>query len=157
MNKSDIWVQFACAALHVTDNVTYSMAATTADAMLLEYEARFGDKAVIIDGVKTCFSCAKLITGEYVVSDGKDGEYKKFCAECVEKHKKGEAISSPGIAICIKCGQHKGTIFKCPEGPAPRQLTDELFKKLSEEEIAAMVHAEQSYRNKLTDGPEHTF
>ncbi len=128
-SKEEIWVDFACAALRIERDVTYPNltveSAKTADQMLVEFESRYGNAARILGGISTCYYCQKPTGEDFIATDGKDGEYKKFCAACVAAVKEGKPPTNPGIAVCEACGQDTGTIFSCPGEPQPHLYYDD--------------------------------
>lgn len=158
MTLADIWVQFACAALtgesakegsSFTDSITD--ACNTADGMMLEYDKRYGDRQILLDGIRHCNACHKenvIKPNSFLVTISPDGELKKVCNECVEKHKHGEEIGTED-AVCLLCGQAQATIFKCPGEPAP--CIDD--GTLSEDELNSLA----KWREKLNTGGAHEF
>lgn len=105
---SDRWLSLACAALSRPGENSVSHAAGLADDMLREYEARFGDTAVLIAGIFNCSVCDKEIGDkQFLVRRGEDGMYRKFCKPCVEEH------TNPGIAPKEECPIHTVRAVGC--------------------------------------------
>lgn len=128
--SDDRWISFVCAAISARVH-TPEHCCVIADATEIEWQKRFGSSAQIIMGIRDCSTCGLPINGKAHEVINLGLEFHKVCIDCIEKKAKGDEVSNPGIATCVKCGQTKGTIFACPEEHQPiaydgvRDLTDE--------------------------------
>lgn len=119
---SEIWVRFATAAMIRGGAQSISHCAKAADEMLAEYEKRYGETAVIVDGITKCSQCSQHIPKDEgrIARDSVSGEYYKFCAECVKAASAGKRlVTSPRTTVCTACGLDENNIFSCPGEPRP--------------------------------------
>lgn len=121
---SEIWVQFAAAAVAGGDHSS-NHCAEIADSMLLEYDKRYGETALIINGIRQCSLCSKAITGGECKVIQDHGEYFKYCPDCVASANDGTSLSSPGTMVCTACGFDDKNIFSCPGEPRPPECADD--------------------------------
>lgn len=76
--KERVWITFAAAIASSGTVLNVGQVASVADAMLIEWEARYGDGKFLLDGQSECAACHKPIEGDdFVASEA----FLKFCSE----------------------------------------------------------------------------